>query len=130
MGEDPGWSGEIRCVPLADAERGPLWNASVLLRYAPQGEDTVETRLTIDLGVNRTAASSKRGWWLTTSTPSRRTEFAKEAGGYGGMMVGPPARTTWLRISHRIDPDNDDEHEYRAATSGDGENWVWGMDLP
>ena len=55
----------------------------------------------------------------------RRTEFAKEDGVYGGMMVGPPAGTTWLRLSHRIDPNNG-EQEYRAATSRDGEHWIWG----
>ena len=55
----------------------------------------------------------------------RRTEFAKEAGGYGGMIVGPPADPTWLRISHRIYPNNG-EHEYRVATSRVGEHWVWG----
>ncbi|MBA2533564.1 MAG: glycoside hydrolase family 43, partial [Rubrobacter sp.] len=35
------------------------------------------------------------------------------------------AETTWLRLSHRIDPGNG-EHEFRAATSRDGEHWIWG----
>ena len=46
-------------------------------------------------------------------------------GRYGGMLIGPPADTTWLRLAHRIDPANG-EHEFRAATSRDGENFVWG----
>jgi arabinan endo-1,5-alpha-L-arabinosidase len=44
---------------------------------------------------------------------------------FGGMLVGPPAETTWLRLSHRVDPHNG-EHEFRAATSRDGDHWVWG----
>jgi hypothetical protein len=44
---------------------------------------------------------------------------------FGGMLVGPPAATTWLRLSHRIDPNNG-EHEFRAATSRDGKRWIWG----
>ena len=44
---------------------------------------------------------------------------------YGGMLIGPPAETTWLRLSRRLDPQNG-KHEFRAATSRDGEDWVWG----
>jgi arabinan endo-1,5-alpha-L-arabinosidase len=44
---------------------------------------------------------------------------------YGGTIVGPPAETTWLRITHRIDPGNG-EHELRAWSSRDGKNWVKG----
>lgn len=112
-------------------------DASVLLRDAPQGAYTVETKLTINLGVNTDRSFQQAGLVAYADDDlytklvhvaigtGRRTEFAKEAGGYGGMMVGPPADTTWLRISHRIDPNNG-EHEYRAATSRDGEHWVWG----
>ena len=40
---------------------------------------------------------------------TRQVEFGKEmpyAGrlSYGGTIVGPPADTTWLRITHRVDP--------------------------
>jgi arabinan endo-1,5-alpha-L-arabinosidase len=44
---------------------------------------------------------------------------------FGGMLVGPPARTTGPRLSRRTDPNNG-EHEFRAATSNDGEHWIWG----
>jgi arabinan endo-1,5-alpha-L-arabinosidase len=112
-------------------------DASVLLRDAPQGAYTVETKLTMDLGVNTDRSFQQAGLVAYSDDDlytklvhvavgtGRRTEFAKEAGGYGGMMIGPPADTTWLRISHRIDPNNG-EHEYRAATSRDGVHWVWG----
>jgi len=61
--------------------------------------------------------------------PNRRTTSMEttrnRALSYGGMLIGPPADTTWLRLAHTIDRENG-EHEYRAATSRDGENWVWG----
>jgi len=112
-------------------------NASVLLRNAPRGDYTVETELTIDLGVDTDRSYQQAGLVAYSGDDlytklvhvaigtGRRTEFAKEDGSYGGMMVGPPADTTWLRISHREDL-NSNEDEYRAATSRDGEHWVWG----
>ncbi|MDQ3865154.1 MAG: family 43 glycosylhydrolase, partial [Actinomycetota bacterium] len=116
-------------------------DASVLLRDAPQGDYTVETKLTIDLGVNTDRSYQQAGLVAYADDDhytklvhvavgtGRRTEFAKEYkeqdGGYGGMMVGPPSDTTWLRISHRVDPNNG-EDEYRAATSRDGAHWIWG----
>jgi len=61
---------------------------------------------------------------------TRQTEFGREmpyAGrlSYGGTIVGPPAETTWLRVTHRTDPVNG-EHELRAWTSRDGRSWVKG----
>jgi arabinan endo-1,5-alpha-L-arabinosidase len=61
---------------------------------------------------------------------TRQTEFAKEmpfADGiaYGSMAVGPPTRVTWLRLSHRVDPATG-EHEFRAASSRNGRDSVWG----
>ena len=112
-------------------------DASVLLRNAPQGAYTVETKLSINLGTGTDRSYQQAGLIAYSDDDlytklvhvaigtGRRTEFAKEDGGYGGMMVGPPAGTTWLRLSHRIDPNNG-EHEYRAATSRDGEHWIWG----
>jgi len=44
---------------------------------------------------------------------------------YGGTIVGPPAQTTWLRLTHRLDPANG-EHELRAWSSRDGRRWVKG----
>jgi beta-xylosidase len=117
-------------------------NASVLLRGAPQGSYTVETKLTIDLGIESVRNYQQGGLiayvdddlWTRLSHVAiwntRQTEFGKEmpfADGtsYGGMLIGPPADTTWLRLAHRIDPTNG-EHEFLAATSRDGEHWVWG----
>jgi hypothetical protein len=61
---------------------------------------------------------------------TRQTEFGKEmpyAGrlSYGGTIVGPPAATTWLRLTHRLD-DRTGEHLLRAWTSRDGRTWVKG----
>jgi beta-xylosidase len=121
---------------------GPGNSASVLLRDAPEGEYIVETKLTIDLGVD-TVRNYQQGGLIAYASDdhfarlshvaiwnTRQTEFGKEmpfAGrlSYGGMLVGPPDDTTWLRLAHRVDPENG-EHEYRAATSRDGRSWVWG----
>jgi arabinan endo-1,5-alpha-L-arabinosidase len=117
-------------------------NASVLLRDPPVGDYTVETKLTIDLGVETVRNYQQGGLiayvdddhWTRLSHVAiwntRQTEFGKEmpfADGlsFGGMLIGPPADTTWLRLSHRVDPDNR-EHEFRAATSRDGDHWIWG----
>jgi len=117
-------------------------NASVLLRDAPEGEYVVETKLTIDLGTD-TVRNYQQGGLIAYASDdhfarlshvaiwnTRQTEFGKEmpfADGlsYGGMLIGPPSDTTWLRLAHRVDPENG-EHEYRAATSRDGRNWIWG----
>lgn len=117
-------------------------DASLLLRAAPAGDYTVETKLTIDLGTDTVRNYQQAGLiayvnddlWTRLSHVAiwntRQTEFGKEmpfAGSlsYGGMLIGPPSDTTWLRLSHRVDPQNG-EHEFRAATSRDGEHWVWG----
>jgi beta-xylosidase len=113
-------------------------NASVLLRDAPEGDYTVETRLGMDLGTDTERSYQQAGLvayanddeYAKLSTvaigTSRRTEFAKEdEGRYGGMTVGPPSDTTWLRLVHRVDPKSG-EHEYRAETSTDGRTWTLG----
>jgi hypothetical protein len=116
--------------------------ASVLLRDAPSGAYTVETKLTIDLGVE-TIRNYQQGGLIAYVNDdefvrlshvaiwnTRQTEFGKEmpfADGtsFGGMLIGPPADTTWLRLSHRVDPNNG-EHEFRAATRREGGDWIWG----
>jgi arabinan endo-1,5-alpha-L-arabinosidase len=150
----PGWTW-VREDPDAREEGGALrWptqaadlvgtgnNAGVLLRDAPQGDYVVETKLTIDLGVETVRNFQQGGLvayvdddhFLRLSHVAiwntRQTEFGKEmpfAGrlSFGGMLIGPPADTTWLRLAHSVDPENG-EHEFRAATSRDGENWIWG----
>jgi arabinan endo-1,5-alpha-L-arabinosidase len=117
-------------------------DASILLRDAPEGRYIVETKLTIDLGVETVRNFQQGGMiayanddlWTRLSHVAifntRQTEFGKEmpfADGlsFGGMLVGPPSDTTWMRLAHRVDPANG-EHEFRAATSRDGEAWIWG----
>jgi hypothetical protein len=117
-------------------------NASLVLRAAPRGNYIVETKLTIDLGVETFRNFQQGGMiayanddhWARLSHVAiwntRQTEFGKEmpfANGlsFGGMLIGPPADTTWLRLAHSVDPANG-EHEFRAATSRDGERYVWG----
>jgi hypothetical protein len=150
----PGWSfvrpdpavtvagGALRWPVQAADLTGTSNNAGVLLRDAPAGRWIAETKVTLDLGEDtvrnyqqagliayvdddRFARLSSVAIWNT-----RQVEFGYEipyAGttSYGGTIVGAPAVTTWLRLSHRIDPANG-EHEYRAGVSRDGRHWTWG----
>ena len=128
---------------------GPGGTASVLLRDAPEGAYVAETTCTIDLGTDVIRNYQQCGitayvnddLFLRLSHVSiwntRQTEFGKEQPfgaptpegeqrlSFGGMLVGTPAETTTLRLAHRIDPANG-EHEFRAATSRDGQNFTWG----
>jgi hypothetical protein len=121
---------------------GPGGTASVLLRDAPTGNYVAETTCTIDLGTDVIRNFQQCGivahvnddLFVRLSHVSiwntRQTEFGKEQPfadrlSFGGMLVGTPAETTTLRLAHRIDPANG-EHEFRAATSRDGENFTWG----
>ncbi|MDG9719762.1 family 43 glycosylhydrolase [Streptomyces sp. DH24] len=149
----PGWSW-VRS-PAARVEEGRLvWptqdadlhkdnnTASLLLRDAPEGAWTVETRVTLDVGVDTVRNYQQAGLLAyadddrylrlahTAIWNTRQTEFGKEepyAGrpAYGSMTVGPPAETTWLRLRHRTDP-RTGEHLIRAYTSRDGRTWIAG----
>ena len=116
--------------------------AGVLLRDIGDGNWTVETKLTIDLGVEEIRNFQQGGLIAYVNDDeftrlshvaifnTRQTEFGKEmpyAGrlSYGGTIVGPPGETTWLRMTHRSDPNNG-EHELRAWSSRDGVTWVKG----
>jgi hypothetical protein len=116
-------------------------NAGLLLREPPEGDWTAETKLTIDLGTD-TIRNFQQGGLIAYVDDdqfarlshvaiwnTRQTEFGKEmpyAGrlSYGGTIVGPPADTTWLRLTHRTGSDG--EHELQASTSRDGQTWVHG----
>ena len=144
-GPDPAVSetgGALRWPTQAADLTGPGGTASVLLRDAPAGAYTVETKLAIDLGTDEVRNFQQAGLiayldddqFLRLSHVAiwntRQTEFGKEMPvadrtSYGGMAVGTPAPVTWLRLSHRIDPANG-EHEFRAASSRDGRHWTWG----
>jgi arabinan endo-1,5-alpha-L-arabinosidase len=116
--------------------------ASVLLRDAPAGDYTVETKVTLPLGVNDVRNFQQAGLVVYVNDDeflrfthvaiwnTRTTEYGKEqvfAGrpAYGSMLVAPPADTTWLRLSHRVFAGTG-EHAYRAAVSTDGVHWIWG----
>jgi arabinan endo-1,5-alpha-L-arabinosidase len=116
-------------------------DAGLLLRAAPAGDYTVETKLTLPLGEDTVRNYQQAGLVVYNSDDdflrftavaiwnTRTTEFGKEqvyAGqpSYGSMLVGPPADTTWLRLSHRTGAAG--EHVYRAAVSTDGRTWTWG----
>jgi arabinan endo-1,5-alpha-L-arabinosidase len=129
--------------PVQDGDlSGTANNASVLLRTAPAGNYTVETRLTLDLGVDEVRNYQQAGLVAYVSDDdfarldhvaiwnTRQIEFGRElpyAGGlaYGGVTVGTPATTTWLRLVHRVDPVTG-EHLFRSESSTDGRTWTLG----
>jgi len=117
-------------------------NAGVLLRDAPAGDYLVETKISLDLGVDTVRNFEQAGLIAYQGDDSfvrvgdvaiwntRQVEFGKEmpyAGStsYGGTLLGPPGPTTWLRLAHTVDPVSG-EHRFRAASSPDGRHWTWG----
>jgi hypothetical protein len=129
--------------PVQDGDlTGTSNNASVLRRTAPRGDYTVETKLTLDLGVDDVRNYQQAGLVAYVSDDdfarldhvaiwnTRQIEFGRElpyAGGlaYGGVTVGTPAPTTWLRLVHRVDPVTG-EHRFRSESSTDGHTWTAG----
>ncbi|NIK58484.1 hypothetical protein BJY22_004201 [Kribbella shirazensis] len=126
---------------LTDQRPKPDDDASVLLRDPPPGAWTAETKVTVPFGdslpygwpmAGLIAYAGDDDWVLlgsATRVDPRYATFGKEltydsVATYGHAAVGPSADTLWLRLQHRVDPANG-EHEYRAATSVDGERWVW-----
>jgi arabinan endo-1,5-alpha-L-arabinosidase len=116
--------------------------ASILLRDAPRGDYIVETKLTIDLGVDTVRNFEQAGLIAYVDDDNfarlshvaiwntRQVEFGRElrfagATTFGGMVLTAPADTTWLRLAHTIDHATG-EHEFRAASSRDGLHWTWG----
>jgi arabinan endo-1,5-alpha-L-arabinosidase len=114
--------------------------ASVLARPAPAGEYVVETKASIDLGVDTVRNFQQAGLVVYASDDdfarlshvaiwnTRQIEFGREISyadrpSYGGMVEGPPADTTWLRLAHTV---VGGEHRYRAGYSTDGRHWTWG----
>jgi arabinan endo-1,5-alpha-L-arabinosidase len=114
--------------------------ASVLVRDAPAGDYVVEIKLSIDLGVDTVRNFQQAGLVVYRGDDdfarlshvaiwnTRQIEFGREipyagALSYGGMVEGPPADTTWLRLAHTT---VGGEHRYRAGWSTDGRHWTWG----
>jgi hypothetical protein len=121
---------------------GPANTASVLLRNAPAGNWTVQTKLTLPLGTDEIRNYQQAGIIVYVNDDlfvrldrvaiwnTRQTEFGKEmpyAGGlsYGGTIVGPPASTMWLRVVHRTNPSTG-EHLLTPFSSRDGRTWTRG----
>jgi len=126
---------------------GDLWadsnNAPVLLRPAPSGDYTVETKLTFDGNTpfqqaGLVAYVNDDEWIRLTDgvKPSEdggavrhETEFAHEDDWRQHctcwMDAGPTAQTMWLRLVHRVDPASG-LPTWQAETSRDGVNWVKG----
>jgi beta-xylosidase len=134
--------GALRWPTQAADLVGDANTAAVLVRDAPAGDYVVETKVTIDLGVDTVRNYQQAGLVVYAGDDdfarlthvaiwnTRQIEYGRELPyadrlSYGGMVEGPPAETTWLRLAHRIDPVNG-EHEYRAGWSTDGTHWSWG----
>jgi len=150
----PGWTW-VRQDPAATVQGSVLrWptqaadltgdsnNAGVLLRDPGAGPWTIETKLTIDLGTDSVRNFQQAGLIAYVDDDlftrlshvaifnTRQTEFGKEmpyAGrlAYGGTIVGTPTETTYLRLTHQVDPSNG-EHELRAWSHQPGKAWVKG----
>jgi arabinan endo-1,5-alpha-L-arabinosidase len=122
---------------------GPGGTASLLLRTPPaDGTWTIETKVSIDLGETTVRNFQQAGLVVYADDDlftrlshvaiwnTRQTEFGKEMPyvgrtSYGGTIIGPPAATTWLRITARPDRTNR-ELELTGSTSRDGRSWVHG----
>ena len=117
-------------------------DAGVLLRDPGAGDWTIETKVNLDLGVDDVRNYQQAGLVAYVDDDqfvrldhvaifdTRQTEFGHEspyAGRLvnGGTIVGPPAATTYLRITQHVDPRNG-EHELRGWTSRDGKTWAKG----
>jgi arabinan endo-1,5-alpha-L-arabinosidase len=118
-------------------------DAGLLLRDAPDGDWTVETKVSLDLGLDVIRNFQQGGLvayvdddlFLRLSHVAiwntRQTEFGKEMPfadrlSYGGTIIGPPGETTtYLRLVHRTDASG--EHELQALTRSEDEGvWVEG----
>jgi arabinan endo-1,5-alpha-L-arabinosidase len=134
--------GSLRWPTEAADLTGDSNDAGLLLRNPGAGAWTAETKVSIDLGTDTVRNFQQAGLVAYVNDDlftrlshvaiwnTRQSEFGKEmpyAGrlSYGGTIVGPPAATTWLRLTHRLD-DRTGEHLLRAWTSRDGRTWVKG----
>jgi len=121
---------------------GTVNNAGLLLRPAPSGNWTVQTKVTLNLGTDEVRNYQQAGLMAYVNDDlftrlakvaiwdTRQIEFGKEMPygtglSYGGTIIGPPALTTWLRIVHRTNP-RTGEHVLTAFSSRDGRTWTRG----
>ncbi|MEV5809700.1 family 43 glycosylhydrolase [Streptomyces parvulus] len=112
--------------------------ASALLRDAPKGTYTVETKLHLPItagpdgrsqaGLIAFRSPQESIHLAPTRTGPTRQVFlwiGRDRDSWPEMQVGPSADTMWLRLRHTVDPATG-EHLYQAATSRDGKRFVWG----
>jgi hypothetical protein len=125
--------------PTQDADfSGSGTMASALLRNAPTGTYTVETKLNFpitDAPDGRSQAgiiafqSPKNSIHLapTRTGPTRQVFLwiGRDRDSWPEMQLGPSADTMWLRLRHTVDPTTG-EHLFRSATSRDGTHYIWG----
>jgi arabinan endo-1,5-alpha-L-arabinosidase len=123
---------------------GAANTAGLLLRPAPKGDWTVQTKFTLNLGTDEIRNYQQAGLMAYVTDDlftrlakvaiwnTRQIEFGKEMPypdaahtSYGGTIIGPPALTTWLRIVHRTNP-RTGEHVLTAFSSRDGHTWTRG----
>jgi arabinan endo-1,5-alpha-L-arabinosidase len=149
----PGWEtvrspavtvagGALRWPVEATDLVGTANTAGLLLRPAPKGDWTIQTKLTLDLGTNEVRNYQQAGLIAYVDDDlftrlskvaiwdTRQIEFGKEmpyagALSYGGTIIGPPATTTWLRIVARTNP-RTGERVLTAFSSRDGHTWTRG----
>lgn len=120
---------------------GPSNTAGLLLRDPGAGDWTVEAKVRLDVGTDTVRNFQQAGLVVRASDDdfarlshvaiwnTRQTEFGRErpyAGrlAFGGTIVGPPAETTWLRLSRSTGDEG--RQLVRAWTSRDGSDWVKG----
>ncbi|WP_427893384.1 family 43 glycosylhydrolase [Kribbella sp. GL6] len=111
-------------------------DATVALRDAPEGDFTVETKLTLPFA--STTGNGRAGLIAWTSRTSSlqlaptRTNAVQQTFLWPGadpspwpeaIQLGPSADTMWLRLRHTT---RDGQHLFQAATSLDGKHWQWG----
>lgn len=116
--------------------------AGVLLRDAPEGTYTAETKVSFPMGTG--AHDYPRAGLIAWSTAQDSLHLAPTSTGFvrqsflwpgdtsnprqgdpEAIQMGPSADEMWLRLRHTVDEETG-EHHYQGATSLDGENWQWG----
>ncbi|GAB3425386.1 family 43 glycosylhydrolase [Flindersiella endophytica] len=133
--EDGGLVWNTQALDLSE-EKGPA--ATVLLRDAPEGDYTVETKLSLPFqGSTGNARAGLIAWASRTQSlqlAPTKTGAVRQAFLWPGaddtpwpeaIQLGPSADMMWLRMRHTTQPDTG-EHLFQAATSLDGEHWQWG----
>jgi beta-xylosidase len=129
--------------PVPDGDlAGTSNNVGVLLRDAPRGDYTVETKLTLPLGDTAVRNYQQAGLvaylndddYASLHTVAiwntRQIEFARELSyqgqlQFGGVTVGMTADTVWLRLIKRTSAATG-ELTFRGASSVDGVHWTLG----